>query len=192
MPATVWDNAFKGAAVVLHVGDVQAETSAYGTVLGTNGKTTGKWSFCIRNDIINPPQNPVVGIGTHGILDLNQILGLDHSYAYVSGSGDKIAGGVEVPWAGTWNSVGVELQIYVDFDAGTIGAMIDGVDQGNMFSGITVGTYYPAMSCGSSGGAICNSTIRRTASEYSFPSKTGYTPWDDTPAAAGGNFLPLL
>jgi hypothetical protein len=130
--------------------------------VGTIAMNTGKWYWeyqltsgpyavvGVRNDITtagNPPY--ISGAG----------------YYSLSGAKESQAGG-GVPYGASWNSSNI-IGIAFDADAGTITFYRDNVSQGQAFSNLTSGPYYPHVGLYQSGGTF---NFGQRAFAYTAPS----------------------
>jgi hypothetical protein len=130
--------------------------------VGTIAMNTGKWYWeyqltsgpyavvGVRNDITtagNPPY--ISGAG----------------YYSLSGAKESQAGG-GVPYGASWNSSNI-IGIAFDADAGTITFYRDNVSQGQAFSNLTSGPYYPNLGLYQSGGTF---NFGQRAFAYTAPS----------------------
>lgn len=171
---STWDPANKNAAIVLSNGNLTAVGSGNnGSVKGTVGVSSGKYYWEITGNGTTYSAYAMVGVGNATAALTDYPGGNANSWGYYFQTGNKYFNLVSTAYGSTSGStatVGVKL----DMDAGTIGFIVGGVDQGIAFSGLT-GTLYPMFGGGTAAGtSSVTANFGATTFVYSVPA--GYTP----------------
>ena len=100
--------------------------------------TTGKWylEWTYGSSFNN------IGIATSTTLVSTTYAGsASTSYAYYSGTGQKVTGGTSSAYGSAWNTAGVVIGVAFDADNGTLTFYRNNVSQGTAFSGLTGNQY---------------------------------------------------
>lgn len=147
-------------------------TAAWNSVLGTLGRSTGKWYFEVVNEASGGSGYEMFGIARNTI-DLNAAAGLDTADAWAQQSNgfrhfNTATGG----YGNTW-TVGDVVSVAYDADTGALDFYKNGVNMGATgVLGLT-GTFYPALALYSNSSL----TLRVTAAAFSHTPPSGYSAW---------------
>lgn len=170
-----WNPADKGANVILSSGNLMA---TYGAFLqssrSTMGKSSGKWAW--ENTLSAADGTLLGGIGLLAA-SVSEYTGQNASSWGLQpfGGGNRIVNNsAPVPFGGGINpiQVGVPYMLLLDMDAGTLGAIINGVTYSNIVAGLT-GTIY-AMAGNAFGGATSAVLANFGATPFASTVPSGY------------------
>lgn len=181
MTYATWDPANKSSKVTLSSGNLVAtETSGsegWGAVRSTIGVTTGKWYWEVTVTQVNLNRGDQLGVGNESLTNFDDFPGHTANGWVKLTFGNTYAGkmnnNLEAPFVGALAD-GDVLGWYLDVGAGTIGMILNGVDKGIMYSGLTGTTIYAIWGSGSIGTGIATANFGASAFTYSVPS--GYNP----------------
>lgn len=168
-----WDTLNKDTQIDLSNSNLTAtgnSNARFGVVLGTIGKSSGKWYWEYTVDTIDGLGNSIWGVGGFGTT-LTTYVGHDaDGYGNYpnTGSGANKVNNNSFQAYGNSAVTGDIIGISLDMDAGEISISINGVDQGVMYTGLT-GTLYPAFSTNVIGNAV-TANFGQSAFVYSVPS----------------------
>lgn len=170
---TTWNPNDKGGSLTLSNGNLTASANQNSSIRSVFGASTGKWYWECTFD---SGTNALIGIGTSAArLTTPAYPGADAngwSY-YPYGGGLTYHAGASAAYPGTGNAYGV-TGVCLDMDNGTLKFLVDGVDRGVAFSGLS-GTMY-AMFGGGSSGAADTVTANFGATPFVHTPPAGYAP----------------
>lgn len=161
-----WDPSGKDSDFTLSSGNLVATlpSTFAGGVRSTIGKSSGKWYWEI---VQTGPANRTVGIATAAYVLTDTLLDGAGAISVLQ-NGSKIVNGAVTGYASAYAS-GDTLGFYLDMDAGTLGMLINNVNQGICTTGLS-GTYYAAASgSGSISSKVFTANFGATALTYSPP-----------------------
>jgi hypothetical protein len=148
-----WNPLALGSDATLSNGNLDISYGTSGTIsptISTFGMSSGKWYWEITITAVSAP-NSVLGItnvsssSSAGVFVGNNANG----WGYYAFDGTKYNNNSASAYGATYTTNDV-IGFAFDADAGSITAYKNGVSQGVMFSSLAAGTYYPAISDGSS------------------------------------------
>ncbi|MFH0825297.1 MAG: DUF2163 domain-containing protein [Pseudomonadota bacterium] len=176
-----WNPSDKNAAITLsETGNVlaTATNTAWKSVRGENGKSTGKWYFEVK--ILYAGVYQLVGVGTASA-SLSTFVGNDtHGWGYYAINGKKVYDtNTEVTYGATFTADDI-VGVLVDFDDGSLTFYKNNVSQGVAFTGLS-GPLFPMYSPYTLNNA---GRIYSTAAALNYSPPAGATAWDDTPATS--------
>lgn len=169
-----WNPSDKDSNITLSNGNLTMSTltGAYRAVRATQGKSAGKWywEYVSTGDA----SKALCGIGK-STAALNQYVGFDaNGYGIYWADGNKYNNNVSASYGGGAIANSIVVGVKLDMDAGTLGFIVNGVDKGTAYSGLT-GTVFPMGSTGSTSGNVIV-TANFGASSFSGSVPSGYNP----------------
>ena len=185
-------NPLDPTTVTLSNGNLDCVTNNAAThVRGTIGISSGKWYWEV---VAGSSSELLVGICTSSLPFSADMTG-GGGYSYYSGNGNKYTTSGS-SYGASWTT-GDTIGVAFDADAGTLTFYKNGSSQGQAFSGLTSGPFFPAASDGSSS-ASSNFIINFGQREFEYEAPSGFkclnTANLSTPSVADGSdfFEPLL
>jgi len=173
-----WNPLNKGSDATLANGnlDMTSISSAGNTLaVATLGLTSGKWYWEITCTGADPRNG--IGIAKHGV-NLNSWLGSDAlGWSYVWG-GQKGNNGSQSSYGASFTANDV-IGIAFDADNGTLTFYKNGSSQGQAFSGLTSGPYFPAIA-DDSGGGVAGGSLNAGARPFAYTAPSGFKALCDT------------
>ncbi len=168
-----WNPLDKNASFNAANGNLDANASAgvNGNIRGTIGVSSGKWywEYLINNT------SPAVGIAA-AAATLADFPGVDASgYSYTSG-GQKWNSNSGSSYGATYTTNDI-IGVALDLDAGTLVFYKNGVSQGTAYSGLPVGTYFPA---GGRFSGTFDVTLNAGARPFAYTAPSGFKALCDT------------
>jgi hypothetical protein len=155
-------------------GNLDTFRSAAGWQTGraTFGLSAGKWywettassGLTLTNGPYNVCQPGISKQGTVGELGV-----ASNGWGYYSLTGNKMTSGTNVSYGATWTT-GDVIGVAFDADNGTLTFYKNGVSQGQAFSGLTSGPYFPSISQYSDNGSTCSTNFGQRPFAYTAPS----------------------
>ena len=143
---------------------------------GTIGVASGKWYYEFEKT-----SGSYTGVGWRNDITTagNPSFNANGGGIYLSHNGNKQSSAGSVSYGATWGS-GDIVGVAFDCDAGTIEFYKNGVSQGQAFTGMTDGTFFPEVQIYQSGGVINFGQMR-----FKYPMPTGFSSLNTTalPAA---------
>ena len=143
---------------------------------GTIGVASGKWYYEFEKT-----SGSYTGVGWRNDITTagNPSFNANGGGIYLSHNGNKQSSAGSVSYGATWGS-GDIVGVAFDCDAGTIEFYKNGVSQGQAFTGMTDGTFFPEVQIYQSGGVINFGQMR-----FKYPMPSGYAALNTTalPAA---------
>ena len=115
-------------------------------VYGTIGVSSGKWYFEVVMDNVGN-KDCFIGIAKASGVNTSSYVGANaDSWGYISTNGYKYNNASGASYGASYTN-GDVIGVALDIDAGTLVFYKNGSSQGTAFSGLTAGTYFPAVSC---------------------------------------------
>lgn len=166
-----WNPADKSAAVTLtELNALAQSTAANGSVRAVQGRSSGHYYFESRKTLSSVY---LIGLG-NASATLANYPGVDaNGWAYYGNDGQKYTNNV-----GTAYGTSAPAVVGVEYNSGTIIFWLDGVSQGNAFTGVT-GTLYPMWGSGTSGAGTRDSRLNLGGSTFAYSTPAGAAPWND-------------
>ena len=161
----------KGSDVTLVNGNLDCSTSStagYSSVLATIGVTSGKWYW----EFIAGSGTLRIGLGiATQAHNLSTWLGGDaYGWEYFNNDGSKYTNGSGGAYGAAWTT-GDVIGVALDADAGTLTFYKNGTTQGQAYSGLTSGPYFPAVADSGTAGILAGSfNFGQRAFAYTAPS----------------------
>jgi hypothetical protein len=152
-----WNPLAKGSDVTLVNGNLDCSTSStagFSSVLATIGVTSGKWywEFTAGSGTLRIG----LGIATQAH-NLSTWLGGDaYGWEYFNDDGSKATNGAGGAYGDAWTT-GDVIGVALDADAGTLTFYKNGATQGQAYSGLTSGPYFPAVADSGTAGILAGS-----------------------------------
>lgn len=139
-----WNSADKSAQITLSNSDLTAANSSSGLYEGvraTFGKSSGKWYWEVE---VESGIDHTIGIA-NSTASMNDVeLGSDANGWGWRQDGEKYNNGDQFAYGGSGYNAGDVIGIALDMNGGTLTFYLNGVSQGQAYSGLT-GTLYPAV-----------------------------------------------
>lgn len=186
-----WDSANKSSLIVLSSGDLVATSGhsgdAWEAVRSTIGKATGRWYWETTVTQINVTRGDMYGVANASVTNFDDYPAHTANGWCKLSSGFSFAGkmtnNTETAFVGGLSN-GDVLGWYLDADTGTIGMILNGVDKGEMYSGLS-GTIYAIFGSGtlSTGTGVVTANFGASAFVYTPPSgyNSGLYTGEDVP-----------
>jgi hypothetical protein len=138
--------------------DVTHSSSTWYTVRGTIGISSGKWYWEILvNNLPASSGTPFLSRGAIGIAQSNAGLGFlggnANGWMYYSPDGTKVTNNSYVAYGAAYNTANDVVGVAFDADNGTLTFYKNNASQGQAFSGLTSGPYFPAVALLLEGGS---------------------------------------
>ncbi len=171
-----WNPSDKSAAITLSDGNLSVSVAS-GTaslVRGTAAKSAGKWYYEFTPSGAGANYQ-YVGVATSSAAS-NLAPGNDqYGYSYVS-HGYKFNNGVQDAYGGSGYVVSDVVGVAVDLDAGTITFYLNGVSQGQAYSGL-LGAFFPAWGTSPISPQTCAGTANFGGTSFACSIPAGYRAW---------------
>ena len=157
----------------------QTTASANRSSMATFGMSSGKWywEFNVGSSIgANNSAYPGIAQATFAASLTNYCGGTSDSWAYTSGSGNKVNNGSGSAYGATYTSNDV-IGFAFDADAGSLTCYKNGVSQGVAFTGLTSGPYFPVVSesIGAGGTTSLKRFMNFGQQPFVYAAPSGYT-----------------
>jgi hypothetical protein len=169
-----WNPADKDVSITLSNGNLTYSTlaGAYRSVRATQGKSSGKWYWEV---VSTGDAGKALNGAAKSTAPLNNFVGVDtNGFGLYWLDGTKVTNSTNTAYAGGAIANSTVVGVKLDMDAGTLGFIVNGVDKGTAFSGLS-GTFYPIGGTGSTTGNVIV-TANFGASGFSGSVPSGYNP----------------
>ncbi len=137
---------YAGSSIIIRDSNLTFTKSGatyYNSTYGTIGVSSGKYYWEVTQ---GSTTDLVVGINNSFYSDANNGPGYSaNSYIYMAYNGNKQTNATSVAYGATFLTLGYVIGIALDMDAGTLTFYINGVSQGQAYSGLT-GKFFPYIS----------------------------------------------
>jgi hypothetical protein len=139
-----WNAIDKGANVNLANGNLDTSQTAAGIVRGTIGTANGKW-YWEYTCAASTSNAIMIGIATaQAGISISSVGGDAYSWGYYGVNGQKYTNNAGASYGASFTT-GDVIGVALDADAGTLTFYKNGASQGQAYSGLTSGPYFPAV-----------------------------------------------